>query len=209
MSYSVKNMVEKPTEGLCSRCDSESLEFYDDGSGRCLNCGRNFRWADKGEISQESKVQERPQTTREFQFETMATSEVSQQNRATPSISRTNGESRTTSRGYTPDLENRTSKKSSGRKALWVGVVGFIFMIAGYVLLSLNMMEIGLEEHIEIIRGLFVLFTSIGVLIAGTGLAVHGATADDLGDNVRLGLLLSAALLIGIYLGIGQHIFYL
>lgn len=37
-------MVEKPTEGLCANCNSDSLVFYDDGTGECLNCGREFRW---------------------------------------------------------------------------------------------------------------------------------------------------------------------
>ncbi|MFW6040413.1 MAG: hypothetical protein ACOC85_01090 [Thermoplasmatota archaeon] len=37
-------MVEKPREGLCANCESDRLDFYDDGSGMCLNCGRTFRW---------------------------------------------------------------------------------------------------------------------------------------------------------------------
>jgi DNA-directed RNA polymerase subunit RPC12/RpoP len=36
--------VVKPRKGICSKCNSRSLRFYDDGSGRCSDCGRQFRW---------------------------------------------------------------------------------------------------------------------------------------------------------------------
>ena len=34
----------KPTSGICSVCERNSLEFYDNGLGRCLFCGRTFDW---------------------------------------------------------------------------------------------------------------------------------------------------------------------
>ena len=34
----------KPTKGRCAYCGSDMLEFYDDGTGICLNCGRTFSW---------------------------------------------------------------------------------------------------------------------------------------------------------------------
>jgi hypothetical protein len=34
----------KPRKGICSQCGSNSLRFFDDGSGRCGSCGRHFRW---------------------------------------------------------------------------------------------------------------------------------------------------------------------
>jgi predicted RNA-binding Zn-ribbon protein involved in translation (DUF1610 family) len=34
----------KPKKGVCSKCDSKNLRFYDDGSGRCSDCGREFEW---------------------------------------------------------------------------------------------------------------------------------------------------------------------
>lgn len=37
-------MYKKPTKGRCAYCGSDMLEFYDDGSGICLNCGRTFSW---------------------------------------------------------------------------------------------------------------------------------------------------------------------
>ena len=36
--------VTKPTKGKCAYCGSDLLEFYDDGTGICLNCGRTFSW---------------------------------------------------------------------------------------------------------------------------------------------------------------------
>ena len=37
-------LVKKPAKGRCAYCGSDMLEFYDDGSGICLNCGRTFSW---------------------------------------------------------------------------------------------------------------------------------------------------------------------
>ena len=65
-------------------------------------------------------------------------------------------------------------------------------------------MEIGLEEHHEIIRGLYLLLTSVGVLIAGMGMLVFGSIADHLDEHVRKGLVISSALLIALYLGLSQ-----
>jgi hypothetical protein len=39
--------VEKPMFGICILCDSDRLEFYNNGEGRCPNCGRTFNWFDK------------------------------------------------------------------------------------------------------------------------------------------------------------------
>lgn len=34
----------KPTTGICGVCQSRRLHFYDNGWGRCLECGSSFRW---------------------------------------------------------------------------------------------------------------------------------------------------------------------
>ncbi len=39
-----KRGILKPTEGICGVCQSRKLHFYDDGWGRCLECGSSFRW---------------------------------------------------------------------------------------------------------------------------------------------------------------------
>jgi predicted RNA-binding Zn-ribbon protein involved in translation (DUF1610 family) len=36
--------VVKPVKGKCSSCNSRNLRFFDDGSGRCTNCGKEFSW---------------------------------------------------------------------------------------------------------------------------------------------------------------------
>ncbi|MEM3444650.1 MAG: FlaD/FlaE family flagellar protein [Thermoplasmata archaeon] len=36
--------IEKPTEGICAKCGSTKLSFFDDGTGKCNNCGRVFNW---------------------------------------------------------------------------------------------------------------------------------------------------------------------
>ncbi len=43
----------KPTSGKCSVCGSRNLTFSDDGTGRCLDCGRTFWW-DKALMPPES-----------------------------------------------------------------------------------------------------------------------------------------------------------
>lgn len=34
----------KPEKGVCGVCGSTRLQFFDDGSGRCIECGHTFRW---------------------------------------------------------------------------------------------------------------------------------------------------------------------
>lgn len=36
--------VVKPRKGVCSSCGSRNIRFFDDGTGRCTNCGREFHW---------------------------------------------------------------------------------------------------------------------------------------------------------------------
>jgi hypothetical protein len=40
-----KEKVKKPKKGKCKDCGSKNLQFYDDGTGRCPNCGRTFQWS--------------------------------------------------------------------------------------------------------------------------------------------------------------------
>lgn len=207
-------MVEKPEEGICSRCDSENLEFYDDGSGRCLDCGRAFRWASKEELSQQKSDVDRsaqteqttstserpPDSTRRSQPQQMSGSQ-------TTGVSRTNGTAPSRN-GYTPSQKTGAIEEPKGRGFLWLGVVGLVLMMVGYVLASLFTMEVGLEEHREIIRGSYLLLTSVGVLMAGLGMLVFGSVADHLDEHIRKGLIMAAALLIALYLGFGQLSFF-
>ncbi len=36
--------IERPAAGLCGACRSGHLTFYEDGWGRCTDCGTEFRW---------------------------------------------------------------------------------------------------------------------------------------------------------------------
>ncbi|MEM3396591.1 MAG: FlaD/FlaE family flagellar protein [Thermoplasmata archaeon] len=40
----IEQSLEKPTEGICAKCGSTKLSFFDDGTGKCNNCGRTFNW---------------------------------------------------------------------------------------------------------------------------------------------------------------------
>lgn len=36
--------IERPARGVCGVCGSDHLTFYEDGWGRCTDCGSEFRW---------------------------------------------------------------------------------------------------------------------------------------------------------------------
>jgi hypothetical protein len=40
--------IEKPSRGMCGACRSTRLHFYENGWGRCLECGSTFRWRAAG-----------------------------------------------------------------------------------------------------------------------------------------------------------------
>ncbi len=202
-------MVEKPTGGICSRCDSESLEFYDDGSGRCVNCGRTFRWASQEEIqkAREAQSEKQASTSSQQPQKGVAQAQSQQQNPQSQQqkpVSRPNGAKNRSKDSYTPSQGIKIAKEPTGMGFLWMGVIGIVLMMVGYILFSFYAMEIGLEEHHEIIRGLYLLLTSVGVLIAGMGMLVFGSIADHLDEHVRKGLVISSALLIALYLGLSQ-----
>jgi len=39
-----KRGILKPEKGVCGGCGSTRLTFADDGTGKCVDCGREFRW---------------------------------------------------------------------------------------------------------------------------------------------------------------------
>lgn len=50
--------IAKPTSGVCGECGSRNLEFYDNGWGKCLSCGRSFQWSAVGKKTFWEKVKE-------------------------------------------------------------------------------------------------------------------------------------------------------
>ncbi|MGM0405963.1 MAG: hypothetical protein ACQEQM_07475 [Thermoplasmatota archaeon] len=197
-------MVNKPSEGICSRCNSENLEFYDDGSGRCMNCGRTFKWASEEKIAQQTEDEDYSQKEHQETPSQESKETLGQQTGMVSGVSRTNGYRQNNRRAHTPNQRDHVVEKPSRRGFLWLGVTGLIFMMAGYILLSLFTMDIGLSEHQQMIQGLYILLTTVGVLMAGMGMMIYGAVADDLDGSVRMGLIIGSSLLIAIYLGIGQ-----
>ena len=43
-----KRGIEKPSRGMCGVCRATRLHFYENGWGRCLECGSTFRWRAAG-----------------------------------------------------------------------------------------------------------------------------------------------------------------
>ncbi|HTD81789.1 MAG TPA: hypothetical protein VK723_06535 [Thermoplasmata archaeon] len=39
-----KRGIVKPDTGVCGKCGSKTLSFADDGTGKCSDCGHEFRW---------------------------------------------------------------------------------------------------------------------------------------------------------------------
>ncbi len=56
-------VIEKPKEGICAKCGSTNLSFFDDGTGKCNNCDRVFNWKEKLSAQQQAPepVQQAPQ----------------------------------------------------------------------------------------------------------------------------------------------------
>lgn len=210
-------MVEKPNEGICSKCGAESLEFYDDGSGRCVNCGRTFHWASEEELKQSQGQPKKQRTTDQYERSSgtkqrssqpsQGTSrETSQRSSRQQTMPAAQGKSKSRSNGYTRSKPSRappssSEKSKSSRGFLYIALIGFIVTIVGYVLLSITTMGFELEmKTVQLLRGLYILLSSSGVLVVGLGL-VHGAvTADDLHEKIRSWMLLAMALLLGLYL---------
>lgn len=50
-----KRETPKPEGGICSRCESRDLKFFDNGWGKCTSCGAIFRWMDDASGKKEKK----------------------------------------------------------------------------------------------------------------------------------------------------------
>jgi hypothetical protein len=50
-----KKEIPKPEGGICSRCESRDLKFFDNGWGKCTSCGAIFRWMDDPSGKKEKK----------------------------------------------------------------------------------------------------------------------------------------------------------
>lgn len=53
--FRTKKEIPKPDGGICSRCESRDLKFFDNGWGKCMSCGAIFRWMDDATGRKEKK----------------------------------------------------------------------------------------------------------------------------------------------------------
>lgn len=216
-------MVEKPTEGKCSECGSEDLIFHDDGSGRCPDCGRVFRWVPEQEINEvepaQEEVPDRPETTHEDPYveETGLMDEetarpgsriTSEKTSAAASGSSVSRISRSKRNGFHPTNKPKSVDKKEVKKGfLWIAAVGFILLMVGYgMFYSMSAVsELG-EEPIEDLlafKYIAIMLNYVGVILVGLGLVYGAATADHLDDKVRSWMLAAMAILLGLFLGLG------
>ncbi len=180
-------MVEKPTEGICGACGSENLEFFDDGSGRCTDCDRAFQWA--LDLAQEStSAGMNNQETIEKTFRSTVRSD-----------------------GFHP-ARRPAASLSGERYTSFVNIliIGFLLLIAGYSLMfSMHAATDWAEEPIEFASTMVILsllLINVGIVIVGLGLVLGAVKAEYLGEELRAWMLMAMAILLGVFLGLGNFL---
>jgi len=58
-----------PSRGKCANCGSLDLDFFEDGEGECLECGRTFRWDRKPKARRSRFDEERDDRRRRSRFD--------------------------------------------------------------------------------------------------------------------------------------------
>ncbi len=184
-------MVEKPEEGICSQCGTEELEFYDDGSGSCRNCGRVFRWnheVPESDLDVEIWGDEIPSEDIEHCQEQKNT-------------------------GFTPSRPPRAATRIKPKKGfLSICTAGIILLIVGYVMIFMLTADAAgggdiLEGNPEFIN-IALMLNSVGVLVLSLGL-IYGATnADHLDSQIRAWMLIAMALILSLFLSFGTNILF-
>jgi hypothetical protein len=54
-NFRSRREIPKPVGGICSRCKSTNIKFFDNGWGKCISCGAIFRWMDDASGRKEKK----------------------------------------------------------------------------------------------------------------------------------------------------------
>ena len=184
-------MVEKPKEGICSQCGTEELEFYDDGSGSCRNCGRVFRW--NHEFPEPDLDVER--WGDKIHSEYMGAWE--EQNNS----------------GFTASRPPRATTRVKTKKGfLYICTVGIILLVIGYVMICMLMADAmgevdTLDEKPEFIN-IGLMLNSVGVLVLSLGLIYGAATADHLDSQIRAWMLIAMALILSLFLSFGTNLLF-
>jgi len=211
-------MVEKPTEGKCSECGSENLIFHDDGTGRCPDCGRVFRWSQEPQGTQkpEPRREEIPRQT-DNQYNESGQAPVKERTTSQPTSERRNVSatgasvgrvSKSKRNGFHPSNKPKSAERKKEKKGfLYISAVGFILLMVGYgMFYGINAMSGFIEEPIQnmsAFRSLSMMLNYIGIILVGLGLVWGAATADHLDDKVRSWMLAAMAILLGLFLGLG------
>ncbi len=170
-------MVEKPTEGICGACDSEELEFFDDGSGRCISCDRVFRW-DSEDTNDDKILSKRAGRKSAF------------------NPARRPAAARSEKEKYTGFI-----------KILIVGflllIAGFSLMFSMHAMEDVVEEPIEFTSTL-VIFSLF--FVNIGIVIIGLGLVMGAVKAEHMDEEIRAWMLMAMAVLLGVFLGLGNFL---
>ncbi len=170
-------MVEKPTEGICGACDSEELEFFDDGSGRCISCDRVFRW-DSEDTNDDKILSKRAGRKSAF------------------NPARRPAAARSEKEKYTGFI-----------KILIVGflllIAGFSLMFSMHAMEDFVEEPIEFTSTL-VIFSLF--FVNIGIVIIGLGLVMGAVKAEHMDEEIRAWMLMAMAVLLGVFLGLGNFL---
>ncbi|MFO8110345.1 MAG: hypothetical protein R6U17_07500 [Thermoplasmata archaeon] len=169
-------MVRKPSEGICGACGSEELEFFDDGSGRCTECQRTFKWKDNPKYTEKKKGSSAGNKKRVLSARGKAVS--------------FSGEKYTV-------YQN-------------VLIIGFFLLIAGYSLMfSMHAASDWAEDPIEFASTMVIfslLLINVGIVIVGLGLVLGAVKADHLSEDIRAWMFMAMAILLGVFLGLGNFL---
>ncbi len=189
-------MVEKPKEGICSQCGTEELEFYDDGTGSCSNCGRVFRW--DHETSKDFIEEHTPSDIDD---------EIDDEGSILPRFRK--------NRGFTPSRPPAVSSRIKPKKGfLYICITGIILLIVGYVLIfgstieSVEPMEDEVADDTHMFIPIALMLNCIGVLVLSLGLIYGAATAEQLDGQIRAWMILAMAIILGLFLTFGTSFMF-
>ncbi len=171
-------MVEKPTEGICGACDSEELEFFDDGSGKCISCDRVFRWDSEDTKDDEEILSKR----------------VGRKNGFNPAR-------------RPAAARSKKEKYTSFIKILIVGflllIAGYSLMFSMHAMEDFVEEPIEFASTLVILS---LMFVNIGIVIIGLGLVMGAVKAEHMDEEIRAWMLMAIAVLLGVFLGLGNFL---
>lgn len=89
-------------------------------------------------------------------------------------------------------------------------IIGFLLLIAGYSLLfSMHAVSEWSEEPVRYASTMIIfslLFINVGIVIIGLGLVLGAVRAEHLGEEIRAWMFMAMAILLGVFLGLGNFL---